>query len=498
MTQRARTKPYFGILVCALAIANALFGGVLATAYAQLSSGDVLVIDGRAGSGQHGAIFRVDPTTGVRTVLNDFGNSAQGPLGVSPIGLVFEASGQLLVIDQDAGTNFLGSLFRVDLATGVRTLVSDFGDNSQGPRGHSPTNVALGGLGQILVTDHRAGTMAGEDDGRGALFQVDPATGVRTIVSDFGNIAQGPLGSEPLGVALEASDQLLVADGTANVGPSPIILGALFRVDPTTGVRTVVSDFGDGSQGPLGHTPTGVAIEASNQILALNADAGADFRGILFRVDPVTGSRTIVSDFSDSSQGPLGVGQWAIALEGSGQILVMDPNAGTVVDPGELRGGRGALFRVDPTTGARTILSDFGDTAQGPLGVSAAGIVIVRSRSVYAFTGFFRPVDNGSILNVMKAGAAVPVKFSLSGDQGLSILAAGSPSSRAANCDDGSGSDNVDSTVTAGNSGLTYDASTDVYTYVWKTDKTWVGTCRELNVQLIDDTSHKALFKFTK
>jgi hypothetical protein len=33
-------------------------------------------------------------------------------------------------------------------------------------------------------------------------------------------------------------------------------------------------------------------------------------------------------------------------------------------------------------------------------------------------------------------------------------------------------------TATAGDSGLSYDAATDQYTYVWKTDKTWSGTCR--------------------
>jgi len=36
------------------------------------------------------------------------------------------------------------------------------------------------------------------------------------------------------------------------------------------------------------------------------------------------------------------------------------------------------------------------------------------------------------------------------------------------------------------------------YTCVWKTDKTGSGTCREFRLDLIDGTSHKALFKFSK
>jgi hypothetical protein len=37
-----------------------------------------------------------------------------------------------------------------------------------------------------------------------------------------------------------------------------------------------------------------------------------------------------------------------------------------------------------------------------------------------------------------------------------------------------------------------------VYSYIWKTDKGWAGTCRKLTVTLIDNTSHSALFKLTR
>ncbi len=46
---------------------------------------------------------------------------------------------------------------------------------------------------------------------------------------------------------------------------------------------------------------------------------------------------------------------------------------------------------------------------------------------IWGFTGFFSPIDNLPAINSMKAGAAVPVKFSLGGDQGLDIFALGSP-----------------------------------------------------------------------
>jgi dipeptidyl aminopeptidase/acylaminoacyl peptidase len=114
----------------------------------------------------------------------------------------------------------------------------------------------------------------------------------------------------------------------------------------------------------------------------------------------------------------------------------------------------------------------------------------------YDFSGFFQPVDNLPTLNEVKAGSAIPVKFSLGGDQGLSILAAGYPKSEQIMCSSTAEVDGIESTVTAGSSGLTYDSTTDRYTYVWKTSKSWASTCRQLVVKLDDTTSHRASFKF--
>jgi hypothetical protein len=117
---------------------------------------------------------------------------------------------------------------------------------------------------------------------------------------------------------------------------------------------------------------------------------------------------------------------------------------------------------------------------------------------IYNFSGFFRPVDNDGVINTVKAGQSIPVKFSLLGDQGLSIFAANSPSSQKVACDAGAPLDALEETATAGSSGLSYDASIDQYNYVWKTDKAWAGTCRLLNVTLNDGTVHTANFKFLK
>jgi hypothetical protein len=123
-------------------------------------------------------------------------------------------------------------------------------------------------------------------------------------------------------------------------------------------------------------------------------------------------------------------------------------------------------------------------------------VVTVTYTVGFRFSGFFQPVDNLPILNVAKAGSGVPLKFSLGGNQGLSIFAASSPSSTAIGCDNAAPTEDIDPTGTATQSGLSYDSKSGQYTYVWNTSKSWAGTCRRLNVTLQDGTVHIANFKF--
>ena len=117
-------------------------------------------------------------------------------------------------------------------------------------------------------------------------------------------------------------------------------------------------------------------------------------------------------------------------------------------------------------------------------------------RKFYDFDGFFPPVDNNG-LNVAKAGRAIPVKFSLSGDQGLNIFEPGYPKSVEFFCTGGSDPDAIiEGTDTAGGSILSYDAIEGEYVYVWKTEKKWVDHCRQLVVRLNDGKSYYANFKF--
>jgi hypothetical protein len=114
------------------------------------------------------------------------------------------------------------------------------------------------------------------------------------------------------------------------------------------------------------------------------------------------------------------------------------------------------------------------------------------------WTGFFQPVDNMPVVNRVKAGSAVPMKFSLGGNKGLAIIVSFYPLIGAIPTNDGAPVSDIEVTVTAGGSSLSYDAASNQYNYVWKTDKAYAGRSYRFALKLADGSFHYADFNFTK
>jgi hypothetical protein len=112
----------------------------------------------------------------------------------------------------------------------------------------------------------------------------------------------------------------------------------------------------------------------------------------------------------------------------------------------------------------------------------------------YTFTGFDKPVDNG-IWNKAKAGSAIPVKFGLGGNHGTTgILKSGFPTVTKVLCTTGGEDGEAKPAVS---NGFTYDAASDQYNYVWKTDKGLRGQCHRFDLGLIDGSTHIFNVQFT-
>jgi hypothetical protein len=113
----------------------------------------------------------------------------------------------------------------------------------------------------------------------------------------------------------------------------------------------------------------------------------------------------------------------------------------------------------------------------------------------YPFRGFLSPYSNPPKVNVVKAGATLPLKFSLRGNRGLGILASGFPQAAKVSCNKPF---TITGAATKTSGSLAYSAKTDVYTYSWKSVKSYAGTCRGVQVKLKDGTKHNLVFKLTK
>lgn len=172
-----------------------------------------------------------------------------------------------------------------------------------------------------------------------------------------------------------------------------------------------------------------------------------------------------------------------------GQLGILDPP----VDVGGSPNPFGSFYTLawdSPATPGKFVQLRFtgsrtASTIKGP---------IENCTLFWPFSGFFQPVENAPVYNEMKAGRAVPVKFSLGGDRGLAILAQGYPQVVTTACPSGGAAVDIEETVTADTSRLTYDAATGQYNYIWKTDRSWAGTCRKLVLRFTDGSPEHTLF----
>ena len=262
-------------------------------------------------------------------------------------------------------------------------------------------------------------------------------------------VATVPVGLGPFGVAV-TPDGAFVYVANANSNSVSVIASA-----SNSAVATV----------PVGSAPVGVAVTPDG--------------AFVYVANLVSSNVSVIASASNSvvATVPVGLGPFGVAVTPDGAFVYVanaDSNVSVIASAGNA---------VVATVGAGTAPAAFGKF----IGPAAA---------VFPFSGFFRPVDNLPTVNTVKAGRAIPVKFSLGGDRGLAIFAPGYPKSQQVQCASAAPFNAIEVTVTAGNSGLSYDSATGTYTYVWKTDKAWSGTCRRLTVRLSDGSDHSAQFVF--
>ena len=284
-------------------------------------------------------------------------------------------------------------------------------------------------------------SLALKSDGTVVGWGTDAGTGAATPpagLTDVVAISAGTLH----GLALK-SDGTVVAWGYDSAG----------QVDVPAGLTNVVAISAGGAHSlALQCAPTNQAPVAADDSYSVNQDA----------VLTVAAPGVLAND-TDADGDPLTA------------VKVSDPAHGTLALNAD------GSFTYTPANG---YAGSDSFTYKANDGQADSDVATVSIDVTFAWSGFFQPVDNLPTMNQVKAGSSIPVKFSLSGNQGLGILAAGYPASQRVDCDNSAPTADIEQTTTA-NQGLTYDAPSDQYNYVWKTNKSWSGTCRQLTLRLI-------------
>jgi Ca2+-binding RTX toxin-like protein len=121
-----------------------------------------------------GAVIGVNPATGEQSIVSN--NEVSGPdLFGGPSGVLPTPTG-LVVTDYSAGEGGVGALLRVD-SSGQQSLLSD-NSSPGGPDFRSAHRSAFDLGGDFVVADYDFGV-----DGEGAVFRVDSATGARSLIA---------------------------------------------------------------------------------------------------------------------------------------------------------------------------------------------------------------------------------------------------------------------------------------------------------------------------
>jgi|CXWL01.1.fsa_nt_gi hypothetical protein len=241
-----------------------------------------------------------------------------------------------------------GGLYTVDPATGANTLL------------WVQPGIAIdsGGLAYDAIADTLyASGVQHSSSGTSRLFRIDRYTGNVTAYAPFGSF----MGLQSGGLAIHPLTGVLYATGGYNDGVSAHQSTGLFTIDKTTGAGTLIGfAAGNCCEGDFGVMLNGIGFRSDGTLFANGwALGGPSYpdpnQSHLYTVNLATGAATHI--------GPSGV-TLGRSLKYSG--LAFSAN-GTLLSMGSFDAASGALYSVDPTTGAATSLYGGGPYGSAPI-----------------------------------------------------------------------------------------------------------------------------------
>ncbi len=205
------------------------------------------------------------------------------------------------------------AVFRVDLATGKRTLLSAFTDADKDTTfnstsqleldrgGQSWANVAIAPSGEVFIYSSFRLEL-GPGGSKTGIYRIAPTDGSRRLISNLSEITSGPTTQFNF-------DHMAITPTNQIVGEPTY--GKVISINPATGLRTMLSDASITSQGPafdefLGTGPGGQLFGLTNHgvtggITVVQIDASTGIRTLFGSYDP--NNFIVQSDAVDNSDG---------------------------------------------------------------------------------------------------------------------------------------------------------------------------------------------------
>ena len=232
------------------------------------SNGQIVVSDA-------GRLIQIDPRTGTQTVLAD---NSGGKLGM-PYGIDLDFSGQIVAANAQ-------SIVRVDPGNGQTTVVSS-GSNLRAPCG-----VAVADNGELFVANLASGQ----------IIRVNPQNGNQKVIAFGGYL------NSPRSIAVQGND-LYVTD-VVNTNLNYGVMGRVIHIDAHTGAQTLIAE------GQNLVDPVGIAVDATGQLIVGDpstvnpgssdlADGGYD--GAIIAIDPASGLQTPIARGQGGYVNPRGI-----------------------------------------------------------------------------------------------------------------------------------------------------------------------------------------------
>jgi uncharacterized repeat protein (TIGR03803 family) len=217
-----------------------------------------------------------------------------------------------------------------------------------------------------------------------------PVAGLRALYS-FSAIPDGAL---PSGGPLFSRGTLY---GVTNSGGTTDS-GAVYAVDAKTGTENILFSF---ANSPDGSGPAGELIEHDGLLLGTTALGGASGGGTAFAIDLTAHTESILHDFGSGSDG---------AMPGAGMIYYAGRFFGTTTGGGNA--GNGTVYSIDAKSGDEKVLCNFAGGSDGA--TPFAGLLVLKG-ALYGTTFFGGPANNGTVFKVDPKTGAETVLHAFSG-----------------------------------------------------------------------------------